>query len=134
MSTPAGPTPGPPALLTPDQFTVIVACCSSLVLFVLIVAMLSVIYRKDARCCKVPPYRDHRNLHTPPQYYSSRQALMGSLFLDPDSFTQTPEEEPPRGPLVLTNRQGEHGHAGPRRRDRNHNLSNHVQTLFQNFL
>ncbi|XP_030201041.1 uncharacterized protein si:ch73-364h19.1 isoform X4 [Gadus morhua] len=62
MSTLAGPT-GPPALLTPDQFTVIVACGSSLVLFVLIVAMLYVIYRKDPQCCKVPPYRDsHRNL------------------------------------------------------------------------
>ncbi|XP_030201017.1 uncharacterized protein si:ch73-364h19.1 isoform X1 [Gadus morhua] len=88
MSTLAGPT-GPPALLTPDQFTVIVACGSSLVLFVLIVAMLYVIYRKDPQCCKVPPYRDsHRNLHSPPQYYSSRQALMGSLFLDPDDYTQ----------------------------------------------
>ncbi|XP_030201033.1 uncharacterized protein si:ch73-364h19.1 isoform X3 [Gadus morhua] len=84
MSTLAGPT-GPPALLTPDQFTVIVACGSSLVLFVLIVAMLYVIYRKDPQCCKVPPYRDsHRNLQD------------GQLFLvGPPSSYGLPPLAPP---------------------------------------
>ncbi|CAL8274869.1 unnamed protein product [Lota lota] len=89
MSTAASPTV-PPAQLTPDQLTVIVACCSSLVLFAVIVAMLSVIYRKDPQCCKVPSYQDsHRAMHAPPQYYSSRQTLVGSLCLDPG---HTPED------------------------------------------
>ncbi|KAK0132508.1 hypothetical protein N1851_032587 [Merluccius polli] len=80
MSTPASPT-GPPLQLTPDQLTVVVACCSSLVLFVIIVAMLSVIYHKDTQCCKCPSYQDsHGDMHAPPQYYSSRQTLDGQLF------------------------------------------------------
>ncbi|CAL8304930.1 unnamed protein product [Merluccius merluccius] len=93
MSTPASPT-GPPLQLTPDQLTVVVACCSSLVLFVVIVAMLSVIYHKDTQCCKCPSYQDsHGDMHAPPQYYSSRQTLVGSLCLEPghtaeDSYTQ----------------------------------------------
>ncbi|CAG5897612.1 unnamed protein product [Menidia menidia] len=78
MSTTAGPTI-PPSQLTSEQVIVVAASFSSLVFFVVIVVLLSIIYRKDPQCCKHPSYQEpHADTDAPPQYYSSRQALVGS--------------------------------------------------------
>lgn len=81
------PTTASPAIpssqLTSDQLTVIVACFSSLVFFVVIVVLLSIIYRKDPQCCKLRSYHEsHEDMDAPPQYYSSRQTLVGSSCLE----------------------------------------------------
>ncbi|XP_035619469.1 uncharacterized protein LOC118376793 [Oncorhynchus keta] len=75
MSTAATPTT--PSQLTSDQLTVIVAAFSGLVFFVVIVVLLS-IYRKEPHCCK----DTHGDMDAPPQYYSSRQTLVGNPCLD----------------------------------------------------
>ncbi|XP_029294096.1 uncharacterized protein LOC115012558 [Cottoperca gobio] len=78
MSTTASPTI-PSSQLTSDQLTVVAASFSSLVLFVVIVVLLSIIYRKDLQCCKLRSYQGpHGDMDAPPQYYSSRQTLVGS--------------------------------------------------------
>ncbi|XP_077591180.1 uncharacterized protein LOC144208951 [Stigmatopora nigra] len=78
MSTTASPTI-PSSQLTSDQLTVVAACFSSLVFFVVIVVLLSIIYRKDGRCCRLRSYQGpHADTDAPPQYYSSRQTLVGS--------------------------------------------------------
>ncbi|XP_031718120.1 uncharacterized protein LOC116391554 [Anarrhichthys ocellatus] len=83
MSTTASPTI-PSSQLTSDQLTVVAACFSSLVFFVVIVVLLSVIYHKDLQCCKCCSYQGPRaDMHAPPQYYSSRQTLVGSPCLEP---------------------------------------------------
>ncbi|XP_056262892.1 uncharacterized protein LOC130188520 isoform X2 [Pseudoliparis swirei] len=84
MSTTASPTI-PSSQLTSDQLTVVVASCSSLVFFVIIVVLLSIIYRKDLQCCKLrSSYQGpHADMDAPPQYYSSRQTLVGSPCLAP---------------------------------------------------
>ncbi|KAG7505850.1 hypothetical protein JOB18_041309 [Solea senegalensis] len=93
MSTTASPT-SPSSLLTSDQLTVVAASFSSLVFFVIVVGLLSIIYRKDPQCCKGRSYqRPHANMDAPPQYYSSRQTLVGSSYLEQtqimdDSSTQ----------------------------------------------
>ncbi|XP_029912942.1 uncharacterized protein LOC115363015 isoform X2 [Myripristis murdjan] len=82
MSTTASPTI-PSLQLTSDQLTVIVASFSSLVFFVVIVVLLSIIYRRDPQCCKVRSYQEsHVDMDAPPQYYSSRQTLVGSPHLE----------------------------------------------------
>ncbi|XP_071768039.1 uncharacterized protein LOC139921648 [Centroberyx gerrardi] len=82
MSTTASPTI-PSSQLTSDQLTVIVASFSSLVFFVVIVVLLSIIYRKNPQCCKVRSYQEsHGDMDAPPQYYSSRQMLVGSPCLE----------------------------------------------------
>ncbi|XP_064842700.1 E3 ubiquitin-protein ligase TRIM58-like isoform X2 [Oncorhynchus masou masou] len=75
MSTAATPTT--PSQLTSDQLTVIVAAFSGLVFFVVIVVLLS-IYRKEPHCCK----DTHGDMDAPPQYYSSRQTLVGNPCLE----------------------------------------------------
>ncbi|KAG7243711.1 hypothetical protein INR49_011268 [Caranx melampygus] len=70
---------------------------SSLVFFVVIVVLLSIIYRKDPQCCKVHSYQGLMQIcvadktalaalpyceDAPPQYYSSRQTLVGSPCLE----------------------------------------------------
>ncbi|XP_069004651.1 uncharacterized protein [Embiotoca jacksoni] len=93
MSTTASPTI-PSSQLTSDQLTVVAASFSSLVFFVVIVVLLSIIYRKDPQCCKLRSYhRPHADMAAPPQYYSSRQTLVGSPCLEQtqimdDSSTQ----------------------------------------------
>lgn len=78
MNTTPGPT-FPSPLLTSEQLTVLTASFSSLVFFVVIVIMLSVIYRKDPHCCKPRSYQASRSdMASPPQYYSSSQTLVGS--------------------------------------------------------
>ncbi|XP_029945380.1 uncharacterized protein LOC115387011 [Salarias fasciatus] len=87
MSTTASPTTSS-FQLTSDQLTVVAASFSSLVFFVIIVAMLSIIYRKDPHCCKLCSYRGpHADMDAPPQYYSSRQMLVGSACLEPTQIT-----------------------------------------------
>ncbi|XP_038552788.1 uncharacterized protein LOC119886245 isoform X2 [Micropterus salmoides] len=82
MSTAASPTI-PSSQLTSDQLTVLAASFSSLVFFVVIVVLLSIIYRKDPQCCKLSSYQRPRvDMDAPPQYYSSRQTLVGSPFLE----------------------------------------------------
>ncbi|XP_058509165.1 uncharacterized protein si:ch73-364h19.1 isoform X5 [Solea solea] len=62
MSTTASPT-SPSSLLTSDQLTVVAASFSSLVFFVIVVGLLSIIYRKDPQCCKGRSYqRPHANM------------------------------------------------------------------------
>ncbi|XP_034394714.1 uncharacterized protein LOC117734624 isoform X2 [Cyclopterus lumpus] len=83
MSTTASPTI-PSSQLTSDQLTVVAASFSSLVFFVIIVVLLSIIYRKDLQCCKLRSYQGpHADMDAPPQYYSSRQTLVGSPCLEP---------------------------------------------------
>nr|XP_057906086.1 uncharacterized protein LOC131103650 [Doryrhamphus excisus]XP_057906087.1 uncharacterized protein LOC131103650 [Doryrhamphus excisus] len=78
MSTSVSPTV-PSSQLTSDQLTVVAACFSSLVFFVVIVLLLSIIYRKDPQCCRFRSYQGpHADMDAPPQYYSSRQTLVGS--------------------------------------------------------
>ncbi|XP_059204225.1 uncharacterized protein si:ch73-364h19.1 [Centropristis striata] len=82
MSTTASPTT-PSSQLTSDQLTVVAASFSSLVFFVIIVVLLSIIYRKDLQCCKHRSYQGpHADMDAPPQYYSSRQTLVGSPCLE----------------------------------------------------
>ncbi|XP_076844801.1 uncharacterized protein LOC143489573 [Brachyhypopomus gauderio] len=78
MSTAVSPTIST-SLLPTDQLTIIVASFSCLVFFVVIVLLLSLLYRKDPLCCKVGAYPDpHGDIEAPSQYYSSRQTLVGS--------------------------------------------------------
>lgn len=79
MSTSPSPT-FPSPLVTTEQLTVVAVSFSSLVFFVVIVVMLSIIYRKDPQCCKMrSSYQSsHSDMAAPPQYYSSRQTLVGS--------------------------------------------------------
>ncbi|XP_047214321.1 uncharacterized protein LOC124863846 isoform X1 [Girardinichthys multiradiatus] len=89
MSTFASPTI-PSSQLTSDQLTVLAACFSSLVFFFVVIVLLSIIYRKDPQCCKHGCYQDpHGDMDAPPQYYSSRQTLVGSPFLEQ---TQIPDD------------------------------------------
>ncbi|XP_061556624.1 uncharacterized protein si:ch73-364h19.1 [Phycodurus eques] len=82
MSATASPTI-PSSQLTSDQLTVVAACFSSLVFFVVIVVLLSIIYRKDPQCCRLRSYQGpHADMDAPPQYYSSRQTLVGSPCLE----------------------------------------------------
>ncbi|XP_051243867.1 uncharacterized protein si:ch73-364h19.1 isoform X2 [Dicentrarchus labrax] len=82
MSTTASPTT-PSSQLTSDQLTVVAASFSSLVFFVVIVVLLSIIYRKDPQCCKLRSYQGpHADMDALPQYYSSRQTLVGSPCLE----------------------------------------------------
>ncbi|XP_031176918.1 uncharacterized protein si:ch73-364h19.1 isoform X2 [Sander lucioperca] len=82
MSTTASPTI-PSSQLTSDQLTVVAASFSSLVFFVVIVVLLSIIYRKDLQCCKLRSYQGpHADMDALPQYYSSRQTLVGSPCLE----------------------------------------------------
>ncbi|XP_077940112.1 uncharacterized protein LOC120827588 isoform X1 [Gasterosteus aculeatus] len=83
MSTTASPTI-PSSQLTSDQLTVVAASFSSLVFFVVIVVLLSILYRNDLQCCKLCSHRGPRaDMDAPPQYYSSRQTLVGSPCLEP---------------------------------------------------
>ncbi|KAM4531686.1 uncharacterized protein PAE49_023829 [Odontesthes bonariensis] len=78
MSTTASPTTLP-SQLTSEQVVVVAASFSSLVFFVAIVVLLSIIYRKDPQCFKHRSYQEpHADMDAPPQYYSSRQTLVGS--------------------------------------------------------
>ncbi|KAM7386636.1 hypothetical protein PAMA_009310 [Pampus argenteus] len=82
MSTTASPTI-PSSQLTSDQLTVVAAAFSCLVFFVVIVVLLSIIYRKDPQCCRLRSYQGpHADMDAPPQYYSSRQTLVGSPCLE----------------------------------------------------
>ncbi|XP_029363924.1 uncharacterized protein LOC115047257 [Echeneis naucrates] len=82
MSTTASPTL-PSSQLTSDQLTMVAASFSSLVFFVVIVVLLSIIYRKDPQCCKLRSYQGpHADMDAPPQYHSSRQTLVGSSCLE----------------------------------------------------
>ncbi|XP_060946734.1 uncharacterized protein si:ch73-364h19.1 [Limanda limanda] len=81
MSTTASPTI-PSSQLTSDQLTVVAASFSSLVFFVVIAVLLSIIYRKDPQCCKLRSYQRPHDMDAPPQYYSSRQTLVGSSCLE----------------------------------------------------
>ncbi|CAJ1076915.1 uncharacterized protein LOC117832127 [Xyrichtys novacula] len=82
MSTAASPTV-PSSQLSSEQLTVVAASFSSLVFFVVIVVLLSIIYRKDPQCCKTRSCQGpHADLDAPPQYYSSRQTLVGSACLE----------------------------------------------------
>ncbi|KAL4657896.1 hypothetical protein GN956_G2796 [Arapaima gigas] len=96
MST-LSPPRVPHAQLTPEQLTVTVASSnwilanglflplfplrsvSSLVFFLLILILLTVLYRRDPHCCKGRLSQDPQPYPVaPPQYYSSRQTLVGS--------------------------------------------------------
>lgn len=79
MDTTPSPT-FPSPLLTTEQLTVVAATFSSLVFFVVIVVMMSIIYRKDPQCYRMrSSYQASRSdMAAPPQYYSSRQTLVGS--------------------------------------------------------
>ncbi|XP_049601121.1 uncharacterized protein si:ch73-364h19.1 [Syngnathus scovelli] len=86
MSATPSPTI-PSSQMTSDQLTVVAACFSSLVFFVIILVLLSIIYRKDPQCCRLRSYQGpHADMDAPPQYYSSRQTLMGSSCLEPTHF------------------------------------------------
>ncbi|XP_011476648.1 uncharacterized protein LOC101160981 isoform X1 [Oryzias latipes] len=87
MSTTASPTIS--SYVISDQLTVVAASLSSLVFFVVIVALLSFIYRKDPQCCKHRSYQEpHPAADDPPQYYSSRTTLVGTPCFESDRNTQ----------------------------------------------
>ncbi|XP_056871615.1 uncharacterized protein si:ch73-364h19.1 isoform X1 [Takifugu flavidus] len=89
MTTAAGPTVPPPQL-TSEQITVVAASFFSLVFFVVVLVLISIIYNKDPHCCKARSCRGQRtDMGAPPQYYSSRQMLVGSPCLD---TTQAPDD------------------------------------------
>ncbi|XP_077395844.1 uncharacterized protein LOC144032038 isoform X1 [Festucalex cinctus] len=90
MSATASPTIPSSSQMTSDQLTVVAACFSSLVFFVVIVALLSIIYRKDPQCCRLCSYQGpHADMDAPPQYYNSRQTLVGSSCLEQTHFPDT---------------------------------------------
>ncbi|XP_067089679.1 uncharacterized protein si:ch73-364h19.1 [Osmerus mordax] len=79
MSTGNTTTPS----LRSDQLTIIVASFSSIVFFVVVVVLLAIVYRKDPLCCRARSYQaSHGDMEVPPQYYSSRQTLVGSPCLE----------------------------------------------------
>ncbi|XP_068193320.1 uncharacterized protein si:ch73-364h19.1 [Antennarius striatus] len=87
MSATASPSI-PSSQLTSDQLAVVAASFSSLVLFVVIAVLLSLIYRKDIHCCKLCSYQGpHVDMDTPSQYHSSRQTLVGSPCLNQTQIT-----------------------------------------------
>ncbi|XP_022058041.2 uncharacterized protein si:ch73-364h19.1 [Acanthochromis polyacanthus] len=87
MSTTTSPDI-PSSQLTSDQLTLLAASFSSLVFFVVIVVLLFIIYRKDSQCCKLRSYQGpHADMDAPPQYYSSRQTLVGSACLEQTHIT-----------------------------------------------
>ncbi|XP_045072616.1 uncharacterized protein LOC123485629 [Coregonus clupeaformis] len=94
MSTTATPTI--PSQLTSDQLTVIVAAFSCLVFFVVIVVLLS-IYRKEPHCCKDA----HGDMDAPPQYYSSRQTLVGNPCLEQTQEVMHDNTQTQSGQLFL---------------------------------
>ncbi|XP_036383348.1 uncharacterized protein si:ch73-364h19.1 [Megalops cyprinoides] len=86
MSTSSTPATVSSSHLTPDQLTIIVASISCLVFFVVILVLLTILYRKDPLCCKVRSYQEsHQYSEAPPQYYSSRQTLVGSPYNEQSS-------------------------------------------------
>ncbi|XP_019723798.1 uncharacterized protein LOC109514839 [Hippocampus comes] len=86
MSATVNPTI-PSLQMTSDQLTVVAACFSSLVFFVVIAVLLSIIYRKDPQCCRLCSYQGpHADTDAPPQFYSSRQTLVGSPCLEQTRF------------------------------------------------
>ncbi|KAJ8363639.1 hypothetical protein SKAU_G00124700 [Synaphobranchus kaupii] len=102
MSTSATPATLSSSQLTPDQLTVIVASISCLVFFVVILVLLTVLYRKDPLCCKVRSYQEsHQYSEAPPQYYSSRQTLVGSAYNDPSSEMTYDNGAPQPGHLFV---------------------------------
>lgn len=73
----------PSSELNSDQLTILLASFSSIVFFVVVVVVLSIIYRKDPLCCRPRAYQgSHRDMDAPPQYYNSRQTLVGSPCLE----------------------------------------------------
>ncbi|XP_067334431.1 uncharacterized protein [Channa argus] len=71
------------SFFTSYQITVIAVSVSSVVFFVGFVVVLSIIYRKDPQCCKLRSHQGpHADMDAPPQYYSSRQTLVGSPCLE----------------------------------------------------
>ncbi|XP_035261051.1 uncharacterized protein si:ch73-364h19.1 isoform X2 [Anguilla anguilla] len=102
MPTLATPATLSSSQLTPDQLTVIVASISCLVFFVVIVVLLTILYRKDPLCCKVRAYQEsHQYSEAPPQYYSSRQTLVGSTYNDPSSEMTYDNHAPPGHVFVI---------------------------------
>ncbi|XP_060758562.1 uncharacterized protein si:ch73-364h19.1 isoform X2 [Neoarius graeffei] len=74
---------------------------SCLVVFVMIVLLGSVIYRKEPFCCKSRTYQDsHADLDPSSQHYSSRQTLVGSPCTDlPQNFENLDNINPQSGQL-----------------------------------
>ncbi|KAB5554021.1 hypothetical protein PHYPO_G00045310 [Pangasianodon hypophthalmus] len=90
-----------PTISPTDQLTAIMIALSCLVLFVLIVLLGSLIYRKDPFCCKSRAYQDsHADLEPSSQHYSSRQTLVGSPCTDlPQNFESLDNINPQSGQL-----------------------------------
>ncbi|KAJ8246435.1 hypothetical protein GJAV_G00267710 [Gymnothorax javanicus] len=102
MSTSATPATLSSSQLTPDQLTVIVASISCLVFFVVILVLLTILYRKDPLCCKVRAYQEsHQYPEAPPRYYSSRQTLVGSVYNDPNSEMTYGNQAPQTGHVFV---------------------------------
>ncbi|XP_056607753.1 uncharacterized protein si:ch73-364h19.1 [Triplophysa dalaica] len=79
MSTTVFPTL-PSTSYLEDQRTVYVGAFCCVAFFVLIVALLCIVYRKIPVCCKKRVYREsHTDMEAPPQYYNSRQTLVADM-------------------------------------------------------
>ncbi|XP_064179276.1 uncharacterized protein si:ch73-364h19.1 isoform X3 [Anguilla rostrata] len=74
MPTLATPATLSSSQLTPDQLTVIVASISCLVFFVVIVVLLTILYRKDPLCCKVRAYQESHQYSQPGHVFVIGQA------------------------------------------------------------
>ncbi|TSK87543.1 hypothetical protein Baya_4257 [Bagarius yarrelli] len=84
-----------------DQLSAIMIALSCLVVFVLIILLGSLMYRKEAFCCKTRSYHDsHADLEPSSQHYSSRQTLVSSPCTDlPPNFEGFDNINPQNGQL-----------------------------------
>ncbi|XP_026997142.1 uncharacterized protein si:ch73-364h19.1 [Tachysurus fulvidraco] len=87
--------------ISQDQLSKVMIALSCLAVFVVIVLLGSLIYRKDPSCCKSQAYRDsHADLEASSQHYSSRQTLVSSPCTDlPQHFDSLDNFNPEPGQL-----------------------------------
>ncbi|KAK2915881.1 hypothetical protein Q8A67_000255 [Cirrhinus molitorella] len=79
MSTTVSPKVPSASTDPTDQRTIVVGAFCCLVFFFMIVVLLLILYRKVPLCCKMRVYQESRtDMESPPQYYNSRQTLVGS--------------------------------------------------------
>ncbi|KAJ0058379.1 hypothetical protein NL108_013892 [Boleophthalmus pectinirostris] len=98
-TTPARTFPAPQ--LNSEPLIVVFASVFALVSFVVIVVMLSIIYRKYPHCCRLCSYQSqHTDMASPHQYYSSRQTQVGS----PHEQTCRPDNSMQSGQLFYVGR------------------------------
>nr|XP_055041093.1 uncharacterized protein si:ch73-364h19.1 [Misgurnus anguillicaudatus] len=85
-----------------DQRTIYVGAFCCLAFFLMIVVLLFTVFRKIPPCCKKRVYQESRtDMEAPPQYYNSRQTLVGSSDMEQTGDTGHDNMSAQRGSLFL---------------------------------